>query len=296
MSADEIATDDPTLPLRTAEGGFAMLALDQRESLRQMFAPADGREVGDDELRTFKRAAMSVLTPFASAVLLDRLYGVDENRPVEVDESCALILAADVLHHGETGGVDRTTLDPEVTAEYVRSVGASALKLLVIWRRDGQEAERAALVRSFLDVAAEAGVVSLVEGIVRPAEGDWKDPGERHTAILDAARELSSYGGTIYKAEVPGYVQGDLSRVREQAERMTELVDGPWVVLSNGVAQLDFAEAVGQACAGGASGFLAGRAIWADTVSETDHLLALTRRSVDRLNGLREIVASTLRG
>ena len=25
-------------------------------------------------------------------------------------------------------------------------------------------------------------------------------------------RELSSYGGTIYKAEVPGYVPGDVSR------------------------------------------------------------------------------------
>ena len=51
---------------------------------------------------------------------------------------------------------------------------------------------------------------------------------------------------------------------------LTETVDGPWVVLSNGVARDDFPRAVELACAGGASGALAGRAIWTPALEADD--------------------------
>lgn len=142
-----------------------------------------------------------------------------------------------------------TTLDPAVTPEFIGRVGATAVKLLVIWRPDEGLEERTRLVLSFLDVARAAGVPSLVEAIVRPATGgEWDGPDARHEAILQAAREVSTLGGTIYKAEMPGYLPGDVSRVREHAERMSDIVPVPWVVLSNGVNQPDFAPGVREAC------------------------------------------------
>jgi sulfofructosephosphate aldolase len=282
-------------PLESTGGGFAMLALDQRESLRRMFPLHDGRPVDDEVLRRFKAQAIEILTPYASGVLLDRPLAVMTDRPAGIASGSGLILAADILHQPEGQPVLTTTLDPLVTPEFVEHVGAVAVKLLVIWRRGSGEAERAAMVRAFVEMAEQSGVASLVEGIVRPDAGDtWTDLTERHQAIIDAAAELSSYGGTIYKAEVPGYLPGDVSLVREQAERLSEVVDGPWVVLSNGVAQEDFAAGVREACLGGARGFLAGRAIWADTVSEQDPAAAMTERSIQRLKGLTDIVADVL--
>ncbi len=292
-SSDRMAVAELVHALEAPGGGFTMVALDQRESLRRMFPLVHGAEADDETLRAFKRAAIRVLSPLASAVLLDRPLAVPETRPAELADGCALILAADVLEQPPGEPVVSTSLDPLVTAEFARAVGAAALKLLVIWRDDGSEAEREALVRSFLAIAEAAGVASLVEGVVRPPSGEhWAAHAERHEAIVRAAAELSSYGGTIYKAEVPGYVPGDLSLVREEALRVSAAIGGPWVVLSNGVAQPDFLDAVRESVRGGASGFLAGRAIWADTVREADPVAALEQRSTARLRELARIVSS----
>jgi sulfofructosephosphate aldolase len=57
-------------------------------------------------------------------------------------------------------------------------------------------------------------------------------------------------------------------------------ITGPWVVLSQGVDRDDFLRAVTMACRAGASGFLAGRALWSDLVGTPD--LAAGLRSVAR--------------
>jgi sulfofructosephosphate aldolase len=285
-------------PLSLARGGFAMLALDQRESLRDMYVRAGrGPVVDDDTLRRFKRQAAAVLTPHASGVLLDRPLAVARERPAEIAPGCGLILAADVLHHAPAGQIERTSLDPEVTAEFIGRVGAAAVKLLVIWRAGREKGERADLVSAFLDVARRARVASLVEGIVRPDDdGPWAAQAQRDEAVIGAAAELSSFGPDIYKAEVPGYAGGDLSRVQAHSAAMSSVVGGRWVVLSNGVRQADFPEAARLACAGGAHGFLAGRAIWSDVIPESDQAEALRTRSARRLDQLTEIVEQSMRG
>jgi sulfofructosephosphate aldolase len=297
MTIGQTNTEALVAPLSLARGGFAMLALDQRESLRDMFVRAGSPPVVDDDtLRRFKQDAIEILTPHASGVLLDRPLVVTEERPAGIAPGCGLILAADVLHHASAGHIDFTTLDPLVTPAFIERVGAVAIKLLVIWRAGRDRARRADLVSAFLDVARRAGVASLVEGIVRP-DGDepWTSAGQRDEAIIGAAAEFSSFRPTIYKAEVPGYSEDDLSRVYRESVRMSQVVDGPWVVLSNGVRQADFAEAVRLACAGGAHGFLAGRAIWSDVIGERDEALALRTRSARRLDQMVEIVEHSMR-
>jgi sulfofructosephosphate aldolase len=272
-----------------------MLALDQRESLRGMFPRASNGDFVDDEtLRRFKAAAVEVLSPHASAVLLDRPFALAGGvRPAGLADSCALIAAVDVLHQLPGQEITDVTFDELVTPTLLASLRADAVKVLVLWHRDFGADERAELVTRTMDLASTAGVVSLVEGIVRPAPGTrWASAGERHAAILDCARELSAFHPDIYKAEVPGYVRGDLSAIAEQSARMSEIVGGDWVILSNGVERDAFAGALAEARKGGVSGFLAGRAVWADTVEEADITPALRDRSVARLDRLTEIISA----
>jgi len=301
MTTGQPNTEARLAPLSLACGGFAMLALDQRESLRDMFvraghAPVVDGEVADDTLRRFKRQGIEVLTPHASGVLLDRPLAVTRERPAGIAPGCGLILAADVLHHASGGHIDFTSLDPLVTPAFIERVGAVAIKLLVIWRAGRDRAERADLVSAFIDVARRSGVASLVEGIVRP-DGDqpWTSARQRDEAIIAAAAEFSAFRPAIYKAEVPGYSESDLSRVYAESVKMSRVVGGPWVVLSNGVRQADFAEAVRLACEGGAHGFLAGRAIWSDVIGERDLVSALRTRSARRLDQMVEIVEHSMR-
>lgn len=254
--------------LKTDRGRFAMVALDQRESLRAMFPRTlDGGFVSDDVLRDFKATGACLLSPHASGLLLDRGLGLPDGRPEGYNSDCGLIVAADILHQETGAALTSSSIDPQIDADFLRSVGASAVKFLVLWHRGHGAAEREALVRDIVRLAEEADVLSLVEGIVRPDDdGSWASDEERHAAILDAAAEISSYGPDVYKAEVPGYRPGNLSLVQEQSQRMSQIVGREWVVLSNGVRQDEFPEAMRAAVAGGASGFLAGRAVWMNIV------------------------------
>lgn len=280
--------------LQQPAGGFAMVALDQRESLRTMLADrGDPTDVADEAVVAFKQLGIAELSGHASAMLLDRLYAVGTQPPAGLAERCALILAADHLVQPIGQDVGSIELDHEVTPELVAAVGASALKLLVLWSDDEPAAQRAALTRAFVDLCEAAGVPAIVEGIVRPsAGGDWASPLERHEAVLAAGIELSAHGADLYKAQVPGYLPGDLAEVTQWSRRVTDALECPWVVLSNGVRAEDFIDAVDAACAGGASGFLAGRAIWADTVTSQDPRDAMRSRSVPRLQRLSEVVAA----
>jgi sulfofructosephosphate aldolase len=293
----EVVSEDPTRPLQTPTGHYAMLALDQRESLRGMFGLGpSGSYVGDDTLRRFKRSAVASLSGHASAVLLDRTLGLSDGAPPGLAAACGLIVAVDMLDNQPGREIMDVAFDHEVTPDFLASVRASAVKLLVAWRRDGDRRKRAELVTQAIDLARAAGVASLIEGIVRPSgDGRWSDPAERHEAILDCARELVEFGPDIYKVEVPGYVPGDLSRVEDQSALMSEIVGGDWVILSNGVAPEAFPEALAAAMRGGARGFLAGRAIWANAVEAPDPVAVLESQSVSRLQGLTDIVNRSAR-
>jgi len=61
-------------------------------------------------------------------------------------------------------------------------------------------------------------------------------------------------------------------------------------VLSQGVPPDEFPLAVEHACKGGAAGFLAGRALWTNTLDADDPTELLRTQSVRRLNELIEIV------
>jgi sulfofructosephosphate aldolase len=271
-------------------GALAIVAMDQRESLRTMFAAAGAGRVDDQRLVDFKLAVAQTLGPLASGFLIDRYYGFAQVRSGVLPDSCGLVLAADDLAQPEGGPVEDTALDEVVVAPEFDLTGVSAIKLLLIWRRDERRADRVALAERFIEAAARRGVLSVLEPVVRVTSGEDGD-----AAIREAARELSPLRPSLYKAQVPRAGAGDQSELRAACAALGASIVGPWVVLSQGVAQDDFFGAVQAACASGASGFLAGRAVWSDVVGAPDPGRALADVAAPRLARLADLVDRTAR-
>ncbi|WP_106816392.1 hypothetical protein [Microbacterium timonense] len=271
-------------------GAFAMVAMDQRESLRHMFDLAGHGRPADDVLIDFKLAVAEELGPYASGFLADRQYGFDRVSAA-VPDSTGLILAVDALDQADGGPVEDTDLDEAAVAAI--PAGVDALKLLLIWRRDERRQARVALAERFIRVARENGVLSVLEPVVRQAPGETGFDAD--AAIREAARELSTLRPDLYKAQVPLAGTGDEKQQREASALLNAAMTGPWVVLSQGVDRDRFADAVRAACLEGASGFLAGRALWSDVVGSDTVREDLRARSVERLTILGDIVDETAR-
>ena len=89
--------------------------------------------------------------------------------------------------------------------------------------------------------------------------------------------------------------KADDTTIARVCEQVSAALPCPWVVLSQGVEIPEFPRAVEIACRSGASGFLAGRAVWADTLAHEDYRAKLGSVSVPRLQRLVEIVERTAR-
>jgi sulfofructosephosphate aldolase len=265
--------------LARPNGTFLMVAMDQRESLRTMLAEHHA-QVGYDRIRSFKRAVAHELGPLASGFLVDRdhLAVADALPP-----SCGLILAVDALVQPPGGVVEDTGLDEGALP--FASVEPVALKLLVIWRDDERRAARVAMSRRFVELARANGMLSVLEPVVRGPEGF-----DREAAIVEAAAELGAVGCDLYKCQVPLEGRGPAAEITARAREIDAALPCPWVVLSQGVAPDDFPKAVEAACRGGASGMLAGRALWTATLAADDPTDLLRERSVPRLRELAAIV------
>jgi sulfofructosephosphate aldolase len=246
-------------------GTYAMVAMDQRESLRTMFRD-EGFDDSDDRVRMFKTAVARELGPHASGFLIEPEF-LDAVRPFVPR---GLIMAVDLLDQERGGIVEDTRLD-EIDE---LPDGVEALKLLVVWRDDDRRRERVEMCERFVALAERHGVLSVLEPVVR-----------QDGQIEEAARELGSTRPSLYKAQAPR--EGDIVA---RCNLLTELLPVPWVVLSQGVPRDEFPQAVEDACKGGARGFLAGRALWTNTLAAEDPTELLRTQSVPRLQELIQIV------
>jgi sulfofructosephosphate aldolase len=271
-------------------GALAMVAVDQREALRGMFANHQSESVPDSQLTKFKVDVARELTPYASALLVDQEFGIDaivEEKAMA--SNSGLIAAADLLIGPAGGAATDTDVDPSVDPIRMKEIGAVGLKFLVLWRKDESPESRLILINKFKEYCDKSGLPSIIEIIVKQPN-DKSVAFDREEQLIEAAKEASTWKPDLYKAEVPFHGEGDHDLIKRNSERISEVIQGPWVVLSNGVKQEFFADAVKSCCQGGASGFLAGRAVWADIVGEPDIPKALREVSVPRLQKLAEIV------
>lgn len=281
-------TSQPLSHFRRQSGGLAMLAIDQRETMRTMFAEAGKGVVADSDLVEFKLAALRALTPIASGVLIDQDFAwaraIDERA---VAPGCGLIAAVDRFHPRGDEIVGDSEIDARIDFGKLAADGAKALKLLVIWRPDEPSEKRVAMVDDFISRCRAHGIASIIEPVSRkPRNGK----GDLDAGIIDAAKELGDRGQDLYKAEVPFRRELNESEVRRRYAQLHRHIASPWVILSSGVSSDDFAKSLDWACREGAQGFLAGRAVWKDCIHSSDVALALRTGAVDRLRRLCEVV------
>lgn len=276
--------------LTRASGGLAMLAVDQREALRNMMQQALGQKFVDDEtVREFKVNAARILSPYASAVLVDKQFCLDaivEQKAIA--PSSSLIVSGDLFIPGNGIPVDDVANDPAIDPHEVAKMGAKALKLLVLWRSDEPAEQRLALVDEFVKKCQSAGLVSIIEPVVRPPRRHAEF--DKEECILKAAAELGSTKADIYKSEMPLGGKGTYKELVEATKKLNDLINMPWVILSSGVAPDLFPRAVRAAMESGASGFLAGRAVWSSVIGMPDQEMMLRDLSIPRLQVLGDIV------
>ena len=246
---------------------FSIIAMDQRNTLRRMFA-AVGLDASDDDLRVAKADVARVLTPAASGLLSDPTYGVPaitEAKALAPD--CGLLVAAEPSERRSYQGEPRTHRDPALNAQWVLDQGGDALKFFGFHAPNVFNVPH--LVNGLADIgpllvtAIPLGVYNFTEGMNNvesaSAAGDSYNLRYILGAIIESARALDDLDIDLLKLEYPGSPEG--------CRRLAAILHRPWAVLSAGVPFDQFTDIIRIAAEeGGASGFIAGRSVWREVV------------------------------
>ena len=253
--------------IASADGVFAIIAMDQRNTLRRMFK-AVGIEASEEDLRTAKADVARALTPAASGMLLDPTYGVPAVTEAQaLAPSCGLLVAAEPSSRDSYNGEPRARRDAELNARWVAAQGGDAVKFLVQLRADRSvPAGEPDLASEVLDVCQEivtdctsAGLPSVIENLIYQLPGEHLSGKAREDAIIDAAAALDELDIDLLKLEYPGSA--------DACHRLADVLHRPWAVLSAGVPFEQFSAVLEIAFdEGGASGFIAGRSIWREAL------------------------------
>ena len=256
--------------LANERGLFTMLALDHRGSLRRALNPSAPAQVPRETMVELKLLLTRILAPQASAVLLDPVYGAAQaiGRRVLPGDT-GLIVSLEASGYEGEATARRTVLLPHWDVAKIKQMGASAVKLLLFYRPDAVTArEQEALVASVAESCRIHDIPFLLEPLSysldpEAPKGSEAFAQERPSIVQDTARRLVPLGVDVLKAEFPSDLRYDAPEVAlSQVRRLTEATEAPWVLLSAAADFSLFREQVEIASRGGASGFLAGRAIW----------------------------------
>lgn len=280
------------------EGKLAILAMDQRGTLRSMLDNV-GMPSSDDALSSFKIDVVRALSPSSSGVLIDVEYGVGAVRQAgALAPGAGLLISSERSPQPTWNGEYRTEFSPDRGPAFVEAAGGVALKFLVRWRpdrpaREGEPdlaQETLDAVRAVVDACRHHGMPSVIEPLVVALPGEGPLTAEqKRKLVVRSAELLSPVGPDLLKLEWPGDDDGCL-----EITRVCGSV--PWALLSAGIDYETFVERVVTAMDAGASGFIAGRAIWGEAVglsgAERSHFLKTI--AVERMAGL--VKASLGRG
>ena len=268
-----------------ANGVIAAVAIDQRGSLQKAIASAKGDKVADTELSEFKVLVSELLTPYASAILLDPEYGLEAVRHRAPHRG--------VLLAYEKTGYDATVKGrlPDLLSEWsvrrLMAAGADVIKILLYYDPDDSPTINR-IKQAFIErVGAECRAYD-VPFFLEPlcysdAIGDEKSlqfARVKPDKVTKYMREFSQphYGVDVLKVEVPvnlRYVEGSKAnsdgqiaysrqQAREHFRTAAEATQVPFIYLSAGVTDEVFRETLELAAEAGTpfSGVLCGRATW----------------------------------
>src|SRR5215208_4412401 len=112
-------------------GVIAAAAMDQRGSLQKALAKDKGGNIGDHELEEFKSLVAEVLTPHASAILLDPEWGIPASK--RRAKTAGLLMAYEKTgYDAATPGRLPDLLD-DWSVRRLKQAGADCLKILLYY-------------------------------------------------------------------------------------------------------------------------------------------------------------------
>ena len=273
-----------------SKGVIAAAAMDQRGSLRSSIAKdkgVDKKAVTSEMMSEFKEAVVRVLTPHASAILLDPEFGLSASKLRA--RGCGLLLAYEKSGYDNTQPGRLPDLLDDYSVRRIVAAGADCVKILLYYspfdpahinemkhawvERIGAECQ-AADVPFFLEF------VGYDEGLdEKSIEYARKKPESVRRSMEEFSK--AQYGVDVLKVEVPvnmAFVagtrscKGDSAYTRDQAKdyfrAAAAVAKKPFIYLSAGVSNEVFSETLELAAESGTnfSGVLCGRATWKEGI------------------------------
>ncbi|MBI4466566.1 MAG: tagatose 1,6-diphosphate aldolase [Acidobacteria bacterium] len=272
------------------DGVIAAAAMDQRGSLHKSIAQGRGvptDQVKPEALTEFKVAVTKILTPHASAILLDPEYSLPAVKVVA--KNAGVLLAYEKSGYDKTGPGRLPDLLPEWSVRRLVEAGANSIKLLMYYTPFDppavNEIKHAFIERIGAECAA-TDVPFFLEFIGYEEGKDENGPeyaAKKPEVVTKSMAEFSKdrYGVDVLKVEVPvnmKYVEGTKAfkgprvwtraQAKEAFQNAASVARRPFIYLSAGVSNEVFTETLELAAESGVNwcGVLCGRATWKDGV------------------------------
>ena len=277
--------------LSNERGVIAAAAIDQRGSLQKAIGSSKGihgDQVTDQMMSEFKVAVSKILTPHASAILLDPQWGLEAAKAR--DKNCGLLLAYEESGYDNTQPGRRPDLLPHLSAKRILDMGANAVKVLLYYTpfedasiNDEKHAfvERVGAECRALDVPFFLEFVGYDEA--GADEKGFEYAKKKPKVVGESVKEFTKdqYGVDVLKVEIPvnmayaegsSYFTGQKAYSKDEVFRICHEVAGlatkPFIYLSAGVTNQRFTEQLHWMAEADVnfSGVLCGRATWLDGV------------------------------
>ena len=268
-------------------GVIAAAAMDQRGSLQKSLAKEKGGEIGDKEMEEFKSLVTEVLTPHASAILLDPEWGLPASK--RRAKNAGLLLAYEKTGYDKTGPGRLPDLLDDWSVRRIKEAGADCIKILLYYTPDDPKdvnEKKHAWVERIGDECRANDIPFFLEfvGYEEGADEKGLDFAKKKPRIVtESMREFTKdrYGVDVMKVEMPinmKYVEGARASGGQKAYSRQEALDHfrrsadvatkPFIYLSAGVSNAEFTESLELAAEAGTrfSGVLCGRATWKDGI------------------------------
>jgi tagatose 1,6-diphosphate aldolase len=268
-------------------GVIAAAAMDQRGSLQKSLAKEKGSEVSDAMMEEFKTLVSEVLTPHASAILLDPEWGLPASK--RRARNAGLLLAYEKTGYDKTGPGRLPDLLDHWSVRRLKEAGADCLKILLYYTPTDPKAIndiKHAWVERLGDECRANDIPFFLEFVGYEEGVDEKglDYAKKKPHIVaESMREFTKdrYGVDVMKVEIPvnmKFVEGAKVYAGQKAYSRQEamkwfreaaaVATKPFIYLSAGVSNAEFTEGLELAAESGVkfNGVLCGRATWKDGI------------------------------
>jgi len=283
------------MTLADDSGRFSMIAVDQRPPIFAALARHGNRRPDDvsyDEVAAVKGVLVQALAPSASALLLDPVWS-HPHHLTSAPGRVGLISTLEDYTFDLVAGERRSRAIEDWSVAKIKRSGAQAVKLLAWYRPDASDATLAHQ-QAFVEAAARAcrehELPFVLELLTYPLGDERADDAAYALAkprlVIESVKTFAEprFGVDLFKLEFPadlkytgefasGAFDGrsrtavySLDDVRGFLHEVDAATSAPWVLLSAGVGPHEFSFNLELACLAGASGFLAGRAVWYDAL------------------------------